>query len=489
VDMRLLQEILASTRLPTPPLIAMRIIELTNDPNTTPADLTELVQADTALSAKILKTVNSAFYGLSSPVASIERAQIMLGMQAIKTLTLGFSLVESLGDDPVGGFDYVAYWKRSLIAAVCAREIAGEAECMEPEEALLGGLFQDVGVVVLHRTLGQPYDELVALAEGRHREISALELAHYDLTHSTIGATLAERWRFPATLVTPIRYHEQPTAAPRSHQSAVRCIALAGLAASALCEEDSVPALRLYLGKAKTWLGLDGPRAEGALERGSEGAREFAKLLEVNTGTPVNAGAILAEAKDRLVDLSLNDQIGEAVNAMRQGLETDPATGFPTRSVFRERMLDAHDRTVEAEGELTVALFEIIPDPAGEADPAEAEETALSFAEVLGQCCEEIGADAGRFQGPTFAMLMPGFTAVAAAGIFTKLIEGFEAENRRLGRRAKLAVGCTTLDQDNHRAFSNPQMLLTAAERALDGAKEAGETAVRSFVPALRSAA
>jgi len=487
VDMRLLQEVLASTRLPTPPLIAMRIIELTNDPNVTPSDLTELVQADTALSAKILKTVNSAFYGLSTPVGSIQRAQIMLGMQAIKTLTLGFSLVESLGDDPRGGFDYQAYWKRSLISAACAREIAGVTQCMEPEEALLGGLFQDVGVVVLHRTLGRPYDEIVEATEGRHAELSGLELAELDLTHSTIGATLAERWRFPATLVTPVRYHEQPTAAPKAHQSAVRCVALSGLAASALCEAESVPALRQYLNRAKTWLGLDSSAAEGALERGAEGAREFAKLLEVNAGTPVNAGAILEQAKDRLVDLSVASQVEQAVANLQHDQMTDPLTGLASRKLFTERLGDAHARTLEAEGQLTVAVFELVGLESVNRDAGrEAGDAAMrAFAAVLERQCDEMGADAGRLDGPVFGALMPGVTSVTAAGVFAKLVERFEAETKGLS----LAVGCTTMDDDNHRAFSASGTLLSAAERALESAREVGGTAVRSFVPRFNAAA
>lgn len=487
MDMRLLQEVLASTRLPTPPLIAMRIIELTNDPNSTPSDLTELVQADTALSAKILKTVNSAFYGLSTPVGSIQRAQIMLGMQAIKTLTLGFSLVESLGEDPQGGFDYQAYWKRSLIAAACAREIAHETHSMEPEEALLGGLFQDVGVVVLHRTIGGPYDEIVVAAGGRHRELSGLELAELELTHSAIGATLAERWRFPAALVTPVRYHEQPTAAPKAHQKAARCVALSGLAASALCEEDSVPALRQYLSRAKSWLGLESAEAEGALERGAEGAREFAKLLEVDAGAPVNAGAILEQAKDRLVDLCVAGQVEQAVSDLQHDSMTDPLTGLASRKLFAERLGDAHARTVEAEGQLTVAVFELVGlESVNRESGREAGDAAMrAFAALLGRQCEEMGADAGRLDGPVFGALMPGVTSVTAAGVFAALVERFEAESEGLS----LAIGCTTMDRDNHGAFSASGTLLAAAERALESAREVGGAAVRSFVPRHNAAA
>jgi len=337
---QLLHDALSSTKLPTPPAIAMRVIELTDDPNVTPRELTDLVQADSGLSSKILRTVNSAFYGLATPVASIKRAQILLGLNAIKTLTLGFSLVQSIrgSGGEADGFDYTTFWRRSLHAATCAKAVATRTGAMEPEEALLGGLLQDVGMVVLHRTLGETYDRVVRDAGGRHRELTRLELLELDLTHAVVGATLAERWRFPSSLITPIRHHEKPTAAPQAQRDAAKCVGLASLGASALTEADSIPELRRYLSSARSWLSLDEREAEAALEEAAAGAREFGKLLDVDAGAPVNTQTILESAKEKLVNLSAGPQVEDAVRRLRDERSLDSITGALSKTGLTERL-------------------------------------------------------------------------------------------------------------------------------------------------------
>lgn len=489
MNKQVLQDVLASTRLPTPPAIAMRIIEMTSDPNVTPAQLTSLIQADSALSSKILKTVNSAFYGLSSPVASIKRAQIMLGLSAIKSLTLGFSLVESLGDDEPGSFDYPAFWSRSLHAAACAKSIASTTGCMEPEEALLGGLLQDVGMVILHRTLGEPYTQAIQAANGLHRKVSGIELAQFDITHPAVAATLAERWRFPATLVTTVRYHEQVTAAPKSQQDAVRCVGLAALGASVLTEANPASALRTYLSKAESWLKLSNADAEAALEEASEGARQFAKLLEVPADAPTDAHAILESAKAKLVDVSVAGHIKEAVNKARSAADSDALTGVASRAAFMSMLADAYGRATEAEGTLTVATLDVdgLHDPA-HADCDDSRDAILTaFARRLEDAYETYGGEIGRIGPETFAVLLPGVDARSVAQASKALAESgvSVSDDATLAIRA----GFTTLDPESSSSFPAPAALLTAAEQALDAARSAGGAAVRAFVPQSRNAA
>jgi len=483
MNSQVLQDVLSSTRLPTPPAIAMRIIEMTNDPKVTPLQLTNLIQADSALSSKILKTVNSAFYGLSTPVASIQRAQIMLGLSAIKSLTLGFSLVESLGGDDDSGFDYRAFWSRSLHAAACAKSIAARAGCMEPEEALLGGLLQDVGMVVLHRVIGPAYCEAIKDAEGRHRKITGIELSQFDITHPTVAATLAERWRFPATLITTLRYHEQVTAAPKAHQDAVRCVGLASLGASVLTEPNPESVLRTYLSKAGSWLKLDHHDAEAALEEAGEGARQIAKLIEVPAGAPVNAHEILESAKAKLVDVSISGHIEDAVARARQEKGIDSETGLASKDSFVSMLEDAYQRTIDAEGTLTVATLDVhVPLSAGGGGEA----AAPALGELLERAFDTYGGEVGRTGPHAFAVLLPGVDARTAAQACKALVEaGVEVGDDRFVVRA----GFTTLDQENASCYLASGALLTAAEQALDAARTVEEGAVRAFVPQTRSAA
>src|SRR3982751_5373593 len=122
----MLERILRCPNLPTLPTVAVRVLELTQNVNVSMDDLTATIQNDQGLAAKVLKTVNSSFYGLRRPCASISQAVVLLGLSAVKALALGFSLVSAVGeaDDE---FDHVAYWRRGLYTAVAARAIAKQA--------------------------------------------------------------------------------------------------------------------------------------------------------------------------------------------------------------------------------------------------------------------------------------------------------------------------------------------------------------------------
>ena len=498
MNQQLLQDVLSSTKLPTPPAIAMRVIELTNDPNVTPKDLTSLVQADSGLSSKILRTVNSAFYGLSAPVASIERAQILLGISAIKTLALGFTLVETIDGAAGESFDYVRFWKRSLHAAACAKAIASRTKCMEPEEALLGGLLQDVGMVVLSRVLGARYHQVLIDAGDRHTELSRLELVELDMTHAVIGASLAERWRFPASLIAPVRYHEQPTAAPKALMLPARCVGLASIGASALTEPDSIPSVRQFLSKAQSWFSLERSEAEDALDEASRGAREFAKLLDIDAGPPSNSQRILEVAKDKLIDLNLDRQIKDAVGSLRRQTTVDALTGASSRSFFIEMLGDAHKRATESEG--TLSLVQLDLDGFRKINEEHGREIGdavlIEVARRLAETFAPLGGEVGRTTGETFGVLLPGVDSATAAKISRRVVETFEQEpvgpfgnGSTPAIALSVRVGVTTLDPDNALSFGAPLTMLAAAERALDAARAAGGRAVRAFVPQARAAA
>src|ERR1051325_6151536 len=142
----LIERILRCPTLPTLPAVAVRVLELTGDESVSLERLAEEIQNDQALAAKVLKTINSSFYGVRRPCGTISQAMVMLGLSAVKSLALSFSLVSSIGfgDDE---FDHVAYWRRGLYTAAAAKIIAREVGRAFEDEAFLGGLLQDVGMM------------------------------------------------------------------------------------------------------------------------------------------------------------------------------------------------------------------------------------------------------------------------------------------------------------------------------------------------------
>src|SRR5205085_10088557 len=179
-----LDRILRCTSLPTLPAVAVRVIELTSNSNVSLDELAGVIQNDQALAAKILKTVNSSFYGLRRPCSNIGQSLVMLGLSSVKSLALSFSLVSSLGSRADAGFDFISYWRRGLYTAVAAKSIARVAGVLQEDESFLGGLLQDIGMVALHRALGERYEGLLAHAGRDHYALARLELADLDLQHA-----------------------------------------------------------------------------------------------------------------------------------------------------------------------------------------------------------------------------------------------------------------------------------------------------------------
>ncbi len=137
MNTELVKKVRQCPNLPSLPSIAMQILELASKPNVDIAEIARLISKDPALSTKILRTVNSSFYGRSQHVSTISHALVILGLQSVKTLVLGFSLVSTLSKDKQRGFNHLNYWRRSLYAATAARTIAAKMKIVQQEEAFL----------------------------------------------------------------------------------------------------------------------------------------------------------------------------------------------------------------------------------------------------------------------------------------------------------------------------------------------------------------
>src|SRR5580698_5656389 len=140
--------------LPTLPAIAMQVLDLTQRSEVDIPEIARIISKDPALSGKILRTVNSSFYGRSQTVSTISHALVILGLQSVKTLVLGFSLVTNLTRSKSKGFNHLRYWRRSIYAATAARTFAGRLQIVQQEECFLAALLADIGMLVLDQVLG-----------------------------------------------------------------------------------------------------------------------------------------------------------------------------------------------------------------------------------------------------------------------------------------------------------------------------------------------
>lgn len=192
------------------PAVVMRAMELLNDPDSSASDIGQVISEDPALSAKLLKIVNSAFYSFPSRIDTISRAITIVGTLEITDLILGSSAVDAFAGLPNELIDMTHFWEHSLYTGVVGRVLARHHRAPNTERFFVSGLLHDVGSLVLYNQL--PGESLRALQlardEARPLHLAEQEILGFD--HSAVGAELMQAWNLPEAFVEAARYHHSP---------------------------------------------------------------------------------------------------------------------------------------------------------------------------------------------------------------------------------------------------------------------------------------
>ncbi|MFH1569471.1 MAG: HDOD domain-containing protein [Gemmatimonadota bacterium] len=219
---RLRARIEQSARLPALPTVVVRLMEMMESEKTTARQLGLEIARDQVLSAKVLKLVNSGFYGFSQPITTIPHAVAMLGFEAVRSLVMSSSVLE-LMDQALPGL-----WQHSLACARTSAMIAEQAGLPDVEELSVIGLLHDLGKVILCQTLPREFTLV-------QRRIEKLDLLFYraeeevlSCHHGEVAGWLLERWALPAKLVAPIVDHHD-FRARRDHAERTAAVHLADI--------------------------------------------------------------------------------------------------------------------------------------------------------------------------------------------------------------------------------------------------------------------
>ncbi len=206
-----LRSVFSRAKVPTNPAIAMEILRLADDPNSTAEQFAQAIRADAALAARLLEMANTAMFAQREPVTTIKRAVTLLGLRRIRMVALGFQLVSHL--DRLGGspFDLKTFWQHSVLRACLAREATATVVPTHAEEAFVIGLLQDCGTLLLVQVLGNEYAEVHASSltptAFYHEEKKRFPYDHAEAIHA-----LAQEWNMPDVIAEPLGRHHQPTA-------------------------------------------------------------------------------------------------------------------------------------------------------------------------------------------------------------------------------------------------------------------------------------
>ena len=200
------------SHIATLPEVTLKIINLVEDPNSTAQDLNKDITNHPALGARILKVVNSAFYGLPGQIASINRAIVLLGLNAVKNIAIAASLAKLFrGGQIAPHFDAHDLWAHSIAVATATKLIGKKAGLGLADEAFLAGLIHDIGIMVEIQANRSTFVEVILMKkENPDKPLREIETEILGADHQEFGAALCKAWKFPNSFIYVTGHHHNP---------------------------------------------------------------------------------------------------------------------------------------------------------------------------------------------------------------------------------------------------------------------------------------
>ncbi|MBN2025011.1 MAG: HDOD domain-containing protein [Pirellulales bacterium] len=216
----------------TLPAVAIRVMQIANDPDSGAGDLTQAMESDTALSARVLRYVNSSACGLRQKITNLQQAIAYLGMKQIRNLAVTASVSELFAAQTrIGTYDRPGLWRHLVAVGVCARMLAKRKKYPNFEDMFLAGLLHDIGIVIEDQQIHDSFRKMI-LSLRTDMTLCANERNALGFDHTTLGFRLAEIWGFPEGVKAAIRHHHVSCNYHGPEVRIVRCVEVANLVCS-----------------------------------------------------------------------------------------------------------------------------------------------------------------------------------------------------------------------------------------------------------------
>lgn len=218
------------TTIATLPEVTTRIIKIVENPRSCATELHQVISHDPALVTRILKVVNSAFYGLPGQIGSIERAIVLLGLNAVKNIAVAASLGQLFrGVKLCEEFTAKDLWTHCVAVGVTAREFAKQLKIPIADEAFLAGMIHDIGIMVSLQASPEQLKQVCDRAKSTEADFCQIEREIMGVDHQQLGMALAESWKFPRPCQLVAGYHHQPSQLADSNRTLVTLVHVADI--------------------------------------------------------------------------------------------------------------------------------------------------------------------------------------------------------------------------------------------------------------------
>lgn len=224
------------SHIATLPEVTMKIIQLVEDPDSTAQDLNKVISNDPALGARILKVVNSAFYGLPGQIGSINRAIVLLGLNAVKNIAIAASLAKLFRGGRISPtFDARDLWTHAIASATGTRLLSDKIGLGLPDEAFLAGLIHNIGILVEIQARRPRFVEMLEkMDQDPDLTLRDAESQTLGANHEQFGAGLCKMWKFPQSFIYVTGFHHHPMDLPEKNRTLTGLVHVADILAAKL---------------------------------------------------------------------------------------------------------------------------------------------------------------------------------------------------------------------------------------------------------------
>lgn len=212
--------------LPTLPKVVMSLVSAIEDPNSNARIIHQIMSNDPVLAAKILKLVNSSFYGLATQISSIQQAVVILGFNTVRSMALSASVFDTF---TTSVFSHEGFWQQSLACALMCEKLSGISNNLREEVCFSAGLLHGIGKIILDQYAENEFGKIISLAQEKKLEFIEAEKEVYDTSHAEIGYWLVNRWKLPEVTQDSIRFQDRIEDAQVEYRALAAAIQLSRL--------------------------------------------------------------------------------------------------------------------------------------------------------------------------------------------------------------------------------------------------------------------
>jgi len=500
IDMavKIRQMIEEQINLPSPPAVAVQILDAVQKQEASIQVLARIITADPALTGKMLSIANSGFYALPNKVTSIERALSVLGTNLIKNIALSFVIAADLRGDKTSSFDFEYFWRRSVTSAVAA-ELLADLLRVKNDDIFVTGLLHDIGVLVMYLSKGEQYTELLHERKRLGTSLIELEQQAFGFDHQQLGFILVSDWGLPDKIAEPIRYHHKTDQTSDEHRQSTDILWFADLLSAIYTEADTGERVRQLEDKMVETLNLQPETIRELVDEVATKSISILQTFEIDPGDLKPYSQMLQEANAELGKLNLSyeqlvmelkeakdkaetlaNELRDANTRLKELVSRDGLTGLYNHRYFQEILEKELARAQRYQTPLSLIMFDIdffknVNDSYGHPT---GDLVLMNLARVVESAVRPSDIVA-RYGGEEFAVILPE-TNCSGMRVFSerlrRCVEGVTtlAENEQI--RVTISVGGTSISADQPRR--DKQALIDTADRALYESKRNGRNRV-----------